>query len=1187
MTSPPPIHQARAVVFGGGISGLTAAHELADRGFSVTLYEAGSRLGGLARSSYGTAPPPASTMARTRLQPEDCTVQLAVGGAGGAILTAGSAGIGLWYTDSGKFLRVVGGPEPMLPPEVRALAMDRNARRIVYAESRSSAVQILDVRGAAGPTTLAAAHTAWVTAVAMSRNGNRLLTGDASGAVVLWRNEPAGFTPKGKWSAPGGPVLSLAVRNNGTGDVVRTDGAWAVEIAGGVLTALSTAPSGPTATAYLGDDPLTAVASGQVKLDGGIMGVTAYENASPIGEVTCVAGTPNGTFVGTGSTGGTVTIWSKSAPLDPLWNFEFAVPISTIAMAGNFAYVGSRRAGTYPNRIWQIDVRAGEIVREFEPSQTSMIAGEHGFRFFPSFYRHVTDTMQRTPDPTAHRRSVADNLVSTDRQGVALDDRFRTHVFNRNFDLSMAEVFRFLQGTLVSLGYNMRDIALFSLKTFEFLTSGPKRRRDYEKMSWWDFVDGPAYSPRFQRYLDDLPKVLVALDSRRADARTQGLVFVQLLQDQVSQGQNTDRTLNGPTSEAWFDKWQAWLEALGVEFVFDARLDQLVLKEGKGLAADDIEYAEVVVDGVAKPVLAPFMVMAVPARDAREIVEKTQAAHPWWTPCGDLWKLGHFPIDASFGPISGVQFFLRNEVKVLRGHVVYPDSDWALSSISQDQFWDPERRLRMRRDFDVRGQISVVVGAWDRPVSPAPSPRPSWWIDSAVVGKTAAELTNPDDLAREIWRQARLALDGRMAHPIRELTPRGNLPEPLYYHIDEFPQSPDDGYLLNLIGDWDRRPGTLQDDGTYAYDVSFDRLVAAGNHMKTHTRLSTMESANESARHAVNSLLAHVGFREDGATIFPLEDWELLEAMEFKHLDDILYDAGKPHFLQILRAFDSVAGMFPCDPDANIDKTEIPGAEPGPLQSLLDCAGVSATQLACGLGVTVDELVAADRYLRANPAPPPSDPAHVIGDEPPDGYKFWPFDRAPVAPMQFALQREMSAFLNRLARDDKDSAARSIFRQLDRDGDGAVAGEDVASVLDHVRVDIEARPPLRTVQLGQLAEALGSEDAFDAFVSHLDADPEAAPGAGDALLESLQEWVNRNVLGDLMDHILVRDRARDPWAGKRFVNGRRDRDTERPADARDHTQRSAPVASHEARGASQAFLEQLLSPSPFAFLFRR
>src|SRR4051812_27402275 len=41
---------ASVAVLGGGVAGLTAAHELAERGFSVTVYESRSRFGGKARS---------------------------------------------------------------------------------------------------------------------------------------------------------------------------------------------------------------------------------------------------------------------------------------------------------------------------------------------------------------------------------------------------------------------------------------------------------------------------------------------------------------------------------------------------------------------------------------------------------------------------------------------------------------------------------------------------------------------------------------------------------------------------------------------------------------------------------------------------------------------------------------------------------------------------------------------------------------------------------------------------------------------------------------------------------------------------------------------------------------------------------------------------------------------------------
>jgi hypothetical protein len=41
------------------------------------------------------------------------------------------------------------------------------------------------------------------------------------------------------------------------------------------------------------------------------------------------------------------------------------------------------------------------------------------------------------------------------------------------------------------------------------------------------------------------------------------------------------------------------------------------------------------------------------------------------------------------------------------------------------------------------------------------------------------------------------------------------------------------------------------------YPVYYNRLVFAGTYLKTFTRMTTMESANESARHAVNAILDH------------------------------------------------------------------------------------------------------------------------------------------------------------------------------------------------------------------------------------------------------------------------------------------------------------------------------------------
>src|SRR5262249_11886820 len=61
--------------------------------------------------------------------------------------------------------------------------------------------------------------------------------------------------------------------------------------------------------------------------------------------------------------------------------------------------------------------------------EEALVPGEHGFRFFPSFYRHVFDTMVRIPiaeEGFAYvetGRTVLDNVIPTYSQGVNFEDR--------------------------------------------------------------------------------------------------------------------------------------------------------------------------------------------------------------------------------------------------------------------------------------------------------------------------------------------------------------------------------------------------------------------------------------------------------------------------------------------------------------------------------------------------------------------------------------------------------------------------------------------------------------------------------------------------------------------------------------------------------------------------------------------
>src|SRR5262245_49852625 len=117
------------------------------------------------------------------------------------------------------------------------------------------------------------------------------------------------------------------------------------------------------------------------------------------------------------------------------------------------------------------------------------LPGEHGFRFYPRFYRHVIDLMQRTPRPGGG--TVADSLRPTTESAIAMADddtwaRFHRRRLDRPFPIAEA-----LELFFQELDVDAGDVGLFTAKIFQFFTSSEQRRLgEYERVSWWDYLQG-------------------------------------------------------------------------------------------------------------------------------------------------------------------------------------------------------------------------------------------------------------------------------------------------------------------------------------------------------------------------------------------------------------------------------------------------------------------------------------------------------------------------------------------------------------------------------------------------------------------------------------------------------------------------------------------------------------------------
>ncbi|MEA2286371.1 MAG: hypothetical protein QOJ21_2414 [Solirubrobacteraceae bacterium] len=448
------------------------------------------------------------------------------------------------------------------------------------------------------------------------------------------------------------------------------------------------------------------------------------------------------------------------------------------------------------------------------------LPAEHGFRFFPGFYRHVPDTMRRI--------GVDGHLVGADRVLLAQGDGRNELLTPAHLPESLddfALVTRFVLEAATSLGIPPQETAFFLERLLTLLTSCDERRLgQWELQSWWSFVGAEQRSPAFRKFLaDGLTRTLVAARAREMSARTGGSILLQLLFDLTRAGGRADRVLDGPTSDVWIDPWAAHVEGLGAQIRRSAPVEGIHLSGGR------ISGATV----AGATVTADHYVAAVPVEIMRTLAgPDLRAAEP------RLKRLDRLVTRW----MNGVMFYLDEDLPVVNGHAIYIDSEWALTSISQRQFWRGYD-LEQRGDGRVEGILSVDVSDWAQP--------------SRRLGKIAMQCSH-DEVIAEVWAQlsdhledldesnvVRAFLDPAIEFP--NPTAAANL-EPL---------------LVNTANSWEDRPDAV---------TRIPNLFLASDYVRTHTDLATMEGANEAARRAVNGILDATGSPAPRCEIWPLRE---------------------------------------------------------------------------------------------------------------------------------------------------------------------------------------------------------------------------------------------------------------------------------------------------------------------------
>jgi uncharacterized protein with NAD-binding domain and iron-sulfur cluster len=524
-----------------------------------------------------------------------------------------------------------------------------------------------------------------------------------------------------------------------------------------------------------------------------------------------------------------------------------------------------------------------DIVRGDPPDNVHGYPGEHGFRFFPTFYRHVIDTMSRIPSafPTLGRVSVADHLRATPSRMIARYNKTPIVMPSSPPIDNPALIVGFLIQLFGSdTGLTLTDLYDFMVKLIQIATSSkPRRLANYETQSWWDFVEASRHSAPYQRYLaSGLTRTLVAAKPDEVNAMTGGDVLVRILLDSTSFGfaASTDRTLDGPTEAVWINPWLQALRQRQVAFT-RGELVSFTPAAGNG----EISGATVKgPDGSVTAMTADYYLMAVPVEEAATVLDNSGVV----TQAGERLDGVTGQLRRDVRSMTGMQFYLNAPLANFPpdlGHALYVDSEWALTSIAQSNFW--------RAPFDDIGQWGAgnIKTVWSIDVSDWRTPYPS-------SSGTDADHCQRAQLRASVLAQLAASLNG---DGTQRFDPNSVVAWNLDLAVTPAGEKPCPGggtnttaintkkLLVNKPARWQYRPD--------AAPAGLRNLLLASDYVRSNTDIATMEGANEAARRAVNAILDLEGVSAPRCAIYELYYPELLAPQDRRALQWALADENR------------------------------------------------------------------------------------------------------------------------------------------------------------------------------------------------------------------------------------------------------------------------------------------------------